>query len=83
MLFKVTRDADFSVDESETSNYIQAMADVLDKRQSSFAVRMVCNNSSQKILSILKQKLELEKDDIYEVNGLLDPTTLTSLTQIF
>lgn len=82
MLFKVTRDADFSVDESETANYIQAMADVLDKRQSSFAVRMVCNNSSQKILSILKEKLKLEKDDIYEVNGLLDPTTLVSLTQI-
>lgn len=82
MLFKVTRDADFSVDENETANFIQAMEEVLDKRQSSFAVRMMCNNSSSKILSILKEKLNLQNEDIYEVNGLLDPTTLTDLTQI-
>lgn len=80
MLFKVARDADFSVNEKAGSDFIQAMEEVLVQRQSSFAVRMVCNSSSPKILGILKEKLALKSEDVYEVNGLIDPTTLLDLT---
>jgi len=82
MLFKVARDADFSVNENAGPDFIQAMEEVLEKRQSSFAVRMVCNNSSPAILAILKQKLNLKAEDVYEVNGLIDPTTLLDITTI-
>jgi polyphosphate kinase len=80
MLFKIARDADFSVNEKAGSDFIHAMEEVLIQRQSSFAVRMVCNSSSPKILNVLKDKLGLKNEDIYEVNGLIDPTTLLDLT---
>jgi len=82
MLFKVDRDADFSVDEDSGENFIQAMKDVLIKRQSSFPVRMVCNTSSTKILSTIQQKLNLSEDEVYQVNSFIDPTALIDLTNM-
>ncbi len=82
MLFKVARDADFAVDEESGEKFIEAMKDVLIKRQSSFAVRMVCNSSSQKILSILKQKLLLEDTDIYQVSEILNISALSDLASL-
>src|SRR5574344_574192 len=82
MLFKVARDADFSVNENAGQDFIHAMEEVLEKRQSSFAVRMVCNSSSSAILAILKQQLALKTEDVYEVNGLIDPATLLDVTTI-
>lgn len=80
MLFKVTRGADFAVDENTGSDFIQAMEEVLQKRKSSSPVRLICNNKSKTILTIIQQKLFVKNDDIYEVNGLIDPTTLLDLT---
>lgn len=72
LLFKITRDADFAVDEQEISNFIQAMEEVLEKRQSSFVVSMICSNTSEKLLKLLKEKLNLEQDDIYIVDSLIN-----------
>lgn len=82
LLFKVDRDADLAVDEDATSNYIQAMEKVLEKRQNSFAVRMVCNSTSAKIRSIIQEKLNLPDDDVYQVDGLFDPETLMQITPL-
>ncbi|MCR5218544.1 polyphosphate kinase 1 [Treponema sp.] len=80
MVFKITRDADFSVDEDNSRNFIQAMQEVLEKRQSSFAVNMVCTTSSEKLLNLVKEKLCLTDDDIYKVYELIDPSTLIGIT---
>ena len=64
LLFKVTRDADFAVDEDAGKNFIHAMEDVLIQRKSSFPVQMTCNASSQKIKKFLMEKLELTEEDI-------------------
>ncbi len=82
MLFQIARDADFGVDEEAGDKFIEAMEEVLVKRQSSFAVRMVCNTSSPTLLSRLKDKLRLSADDIYRVNGLIDPSTLMELASM-
>ncbi|HBG65925.1 MAG TPA: polyphosphate kinase 1 [Treponema sp.] len=82
LLFQIARDADFSVDEDAGNNFIQAMEEVLVKRQSSFAVRMVCNATSQKLRSIIQEKLSLADDDVYQVNGLIDPSTLMDLASL-
>lgn len=79
MLFSVARDADFSVDEDAGSGFIEAMEEVLVKRQSSFAVRIVCNSTSPALLKIITNKLNLSADDIYQVDGLIHPESLTSL----
>ena len=79
LLFKVARDADFAVDEDSGENFIQAMREVLVKRESSFAVRMVCNSSSPAIRELIQKKLSLSNDDVYEVKSLLDPGSLREL----
>ncbi len=79
LLFKVTRDADFAVDEDAGKNFIHAMEDVLIQRKSSFPVQMTCNASSQKILHFLMEKLELKEDDIYTVNQIINPADLMEL----
>jgi len=76
LLFKVTRDADFAVNEDANMNFIQEMEKVLEKRQSSFPVQLLCCKSSPKILEFLKIKQNLSDDDVYEIKGIIDPSTL-------
>ncbi len=82
LLFKVTRDADFAVDEDAGKNFIHAMEDVLIQRKSSFPVQMTCNASSKKIQSFLMEKLELSEDDVYCVNQIINPSDLMELRDI-
>lgn len=71
LLFNVARDADFAVDEDAGENFVQAMQEVLVQRQSSFAVRLVCNKTSSELQKFLASKLNLNADDIYAFEGLL------------
>lgn len=80
MLFKVTRDADFAVDE-DSLNFITAMEDVLVQRKSSFAVQMTCNQTSTTIKNLLMEKLELTEDDIYYAERIINPGDLLELRE--
>lgn len=82
LLFKITCDADFAVDEETSSDYIQAMEEVLSKRKSSRAVRLACNDESPRIQAILKEKLQLSDSDIYPTDGIVDISTLTDVTTV-
>lgn len=79
LLLKVDRDADFSVDEEAGSRFIQAMEEVLVKRQTSFAVRMVCNSTSSSLKKIVQDKLNLSESDVYRVEGIIDVTALSHI----
>lgn len=79
MIFKVARDADFAVDEESGNNFIHAMEDVLIQRKSSFPVQMTCNGTSEKILNFLMEKLELNSDDVYKVDRIINPGDLMEL----
>ncbi|MBO5137821.1 MAG: polyphosphate kinase 1 [Spirochaetaceae bacterium] len=81
MLFKVTRDADIAVDEESGSDFIHAMEVILEKRQSSLAVRLLCTDSSPQILELLMEKQQLSSQDVYQVSGIIDPTTLLPLAE--
>lgn len=81
MLFKITRDADVSVDEYRDNDFIGAMEEVLVQRESSFAVRILCNQSSPAILQVLAKKLDLNANDIYQIDGIMDPSTLLDITK--
>ncbi|MCF0241151.1 MAG: polyphosphate kinase 1 [Treponema sp.] len=81
LVFKVTRDADFAVNEEvrnkteakETELFIHEMEKVLLKRRSSFPVQMTCNSSSVKLMEFLMDKMELKEKDVYKVSGIIDP----------
>lgn len=79
LLFKVTRDADFAVDEDSGSNFIHAMEDVLIQRKSSFPVQMTCNSTSDELTSYLIEKLELSNDDVYKIDQIINPNDLMEL----
>ncbi len=79
LLFKVNRDADFAVDEDAGEKFIQAMEEVLVKRQSSFPVQAICNSTSKTLSDYIKNKLQLGDDDLYCVDGPVDLTCLKEL----
>ena len=72
LVFKVNRDADFSVDEKRDEDFIEAMAEVLESRDRSRPVRMVYTPESYKILDYIARRLSLGADDLYEVPGPLN-----------
>lgn len=79
MLFKVTRDADFAVDEDESIDLSEAMEAVLEKRQSSFPVRILCTRTTRYLKNFLQEKLNLSEQDVYAVEGPIDPSTLLDI----
>ena len=78
LLFNLALDADFAVDE-DANDIVQAMQEVLVARQSSFAVRMVCDKRSAALQKFLAQKLKLKADDVYAFDGLVDAAALCEI----
>ena len=72
LIFKVNRDADFSVDEKRDEDFIEAMAEVLEGRYRSMPVRMVYTPGSKRLRDILAGRFSLEENDLYEMEGPLN-----------
>ncbi|HUW41434.1 MAG TPA: polyphosphate kinase 1 [Rectinemataceae bacterium] len=72
LLFKVTRDADFGVDEERDEDFIAAMEEVLAGRQNSYAVRLSYTGRSDTLVERLRSSLRLENDDLYPLQGPVD-----------
>jgi polyphosphate kinase len=82
MLFNINRDADFSVDEKRDEDFIEAMEEVLVRRDNSRPVRMVCTANSRFLRDELARRLDMEEQDIYELDGPLDLRTLADLASV-
>jgi polyphosphate kinase len=82
LIFKINRDADFSVDEKRDEDFIEAMEEVLLRRDYSRPVRMVCSVDSRFLRDELARRLELDKQDVYELDGPLDLGSLADLAAL-
>lgn len=82
MIFRVTCDAAFTVDEQRDNDFILAMEEVLQARKTSLPVRLTCNNSSALIKEFLIKHLNLTQDDVYEVEGIIDLSSLSHLSEL-
>ncbi|MCL1959133.1 MAG: polyphosphate kinase 1 [Spirochaetes bacterium] len=82
MLFKINRDADFSVDEQRDEDFVEAMAEVLESRERSDAIRMVYSSGSIKLRDELAQRFSLSADDLYEVDGPINPADFLELGNV-
>jgi polyphosphate kinase len=82
LLFKVNRDADFSVDEKRDEDFVEAMEEVLEGRERSMAVRMVYSSGSVRLRDELARRLFLEKEDLYGVEGPLNLGGLCDLVSL-
>jgi len=70
--FRVTRDMDLEILEDEASDLLSAVDREVRRRRFGAAVRLeVAPRIPQDIRTMLLEKLEIEADDVYEVEGLL------------
>ena len=80
LIFKVTRDADFSVDEKRDEDFIQAMEEVLENRESSVPVRLVFFGNPGKIIQKLSKSLSLPGERLGYV---LVPDTVEDASDVY
>ena len=81
LLFKVTRDADFAVDEDRADDFVAAMEEVVVDRQNSYPVRLAVSGESESIAEKIRCALGLDPDDVYTMSGPIDLRGLMDLAQ--
>ena len=79
--FRVTRNADFEMDEDRDEDLLKTLERELARRRFGLPVRLeVADNTSDRILDLLLEELDVEEAETVEVMGLLD---LSSLWQLY
>jgi polyphosphate kinase len=82
-VFRVTRNADFEVDEDRDEDLLQALERELAQRRFGPPVRLeVAQDMSEHMLELLLRELEVDPADVVEVPGLLDLTCLHQLSSV-
>jgi polyphosphate kinase len=73
-LFRITRDADFSIIEDEADHLLEAIQEEISKRRfTGFVCRLEVNQMMpEEVLENLKQELQVHDADIYRLDGLLN-----------
>jgi polyphosphate kinase len=82
-LFRVTRNADFEVEEDEADDLLLAIEEELRKRRFGEAVRLEVERSMpEETRALLQRGLGVSADDCYEVAGTLDLTCLFEIAEL-
>ena len=82
--FRVTRNADFALEEDEAEDLLAAVEDfVRRRRRSPRVVRLeVDATMSEQVLTLLRRELELSADEVYTVLGPLDLSGMWTLYRV-
>lgn len=72
LFFRITRDADLSVDEERDEGFLEAMEEVLINRQYSIPVRLEITSHSEELREFLIKRLNMSMQDVYTVPHHLD-----------
>ena len=79
--FRITRNADYEVEEDRDEDLLQAMERELARRRFGSPVRLeIADDMTESMLELLLRELDVNPGDVVEVPGLLD---LSSLWQIY
>jgi polyphosphate kinase len=82
-VFRVTRNADFEVEEDRDEDLLQALERELARRRFGPPVRLeVAQDMSEHMLELLLRELEVDPKDVVEVPGLIDLTCLHQLSSV-
>ncbi|AFR49885.1 polyphosphate kinase [Gordonia terrae C-6] len=80
-VFRITRNADFEVEEDRDEDLLQALERELARRRFGSPVRLeVADDMTEHMLELLLRELEVDPADVIQVPGLLD---LSSLFEIY
>ena len=78
--FRVTRDADLALEEGEADDLLAAVEMELRRRRFGEAVRLeVQRGCTDEVQSLLTRELNLDAEDVYVVDGLLDLSGLLAI----
>jgi len=81
--FRVTRDADFEIEEDEASDLLAAMLEVVERRHFGSAVRLeVDNQMPEPIRDILTSNLELQPYQVFALDGPLGLADVMELMRV-
>jgi polyphosphate kinase len=81
--FRVTRNADVRRDEEEAEDLIATISEELRERRFAEVVRLEIDTSMPgQVRQLLLRELELDADDLYEVDGLLDLSDCLELVDL-
>jgi polyphosphate kinase len=77
-VFRLTRDADFELEEDEGGDLLEAIESVLRRRlRGATPVRVELDaQTTDEVRALLMRELALLPDEVYEIGGLLDPSAL-------
>jgi len=82
-LFRVTRNADLSIEEEEAPDLLMAIEEELRKRRFGKVVRLEIERSMpHPTRALLMQGLGVGVEDVYEISGMLDLTALTEIADL-
>jgi len=82
ILFKINRDADFSVDEQRDEDFVEAMTEVIESRGRSDVIRMVYSPGSIRLRDELARRFSLNDEYLYEVNGPINPADFLEIANV-
>lgn len=77
--FRLTKDMDLAVDEDDDTDFLIAMREVLIHREKSFPVRLEIDKNAKLIRQRLIELLNLQDEEVYKIDGLVDLKSLFSL----
>lgn len=81
--YRITRNADLTLDEEEAEDLLQEIQKSLKKRNWGAGIRLeVDHQTDERLLNILKSALEIHKGDIYYIKGPIDLTFLMKLSSM-
>lgn len=81
--FRVTRDADFEIEEDEASDLLEAMEEVVGQRHFGFAVRLeVDSGCPQAIRDILVRNLEMAPYQAFSMEGPIGKSDIMEISKL-
>src|SRR5687768_13914518 len=82
-LFRVTRNADLSIEEEEAPDLLMAIEEELRKRRFGKVVRLEIERTMpHQTRALLMQGLGVGLEDVYEISGMLDLTALIAMAEL-
>src|SRR5215207_6794861 len=79
-LFRVTRDADVEIRDDKAADLLALIKESLRERRFGLPVRLeVSSSMPNEMVEYLRNSLRIDRDDVYQINGLLDVPDLMEL----